>query len=144
MASQSSPFLMAPYGNLCSEKYLNFTEQYSSPRFVIFVLLFHEFLGPNRCFPFKCISMFETTLWVAVNHEHRDHCYFVCCLYTPNLFFQLQDVIFLYFSFMHNLNVRIIWRLSASILQCRAYCDRQDDAQNARTVLHKLTYEMLF
>jgi len=38
MKSQSSSVLMAPYGTLCSEKYLNFTKQFSSQRFIIFVI----------------------------------------------------------------------------------------------------------
>ena len=88
--------------------------------------------------------MFVTALWVAVNHEHRDHCYFVCCLYTQNISFQRHDVIFFYFSFIHKLNVRNIRHLSASILQCRAYCDSQDDAQNVHTVLINLHVKCCF
>jgi hypothetical protein len=30
--------LMAPYGTLCSERYMNFTKQYCSLRFIIFVI----------------------------------------------------------------------------------------------------------
>ena len=89
--------------------------------------------------------MLVTALWVAVNHEHRNHCYFVCCLYAQNISFQLQEVFFFFcFSFMHKLNIRNIRRLSASILECKVSCDSQDDVQNAPTLLHKPTNEMLF
>lgn len=45
--------LVAPYGTLCSERYLNFTKQYSSLRFIIFIIFciaLPQILGTKQLF----------------------------------------------------------------------------------------------
>ena len=89
---------MAPYGTLCSEKYLNFTKQFSSQRFIIFVIFCiaisqildqtvvfrsNVFRYSWRRFGLQLITNLETT---AV--------FFFCCLYTQHFSIQLQGVFF--------------------------------------------------